>query len=235
MQFAPARHFEDAILVGFLHPQRYVVLQFLLQAVPDLAPGDVLAFASGQGRVVDTEVHDQGGLVHLEHGQGLGVGRVGHGHADTDVFNAVDQHDVARAGFAHLHTVQALERQHLVDAALDGTPVRAFHHQHVHGRANGSGADAANANAADKGGEVERRNLQLQGRSRVALVGRYMVEHGVKQGRHVGAPLLALWALFHGRPAVQARGVHDREVELLIGGAELVEQIERSVDHVVGA
>ena len=37
------------------------------------------------------------------------------------------------------------------------------------------------------------------------------------------------------RPALQGRGVDHREVELLIGGAELVEQIEGLVDHPVGA
>ena len=47
--------------------------------------------------------------------------------------NAVDQHDVARAGFGGLHAVQTLEGQHLVDTAFDGFAVRAFHDgNHVH-------------------------------------------------------------------------------------------------------
>ena len=85
MQFAAAHHFEDAFLVGFLHAQRHVVLQFLLQAVPDLAAGDELAFAAGQRAGVDAEVHGQGRLVDLEHGQRRRVRRVGDGHADADV------------------------------------------------------------------------------------------------------------------------------------------------------
>jgi hypothetical protein len=40
---------------------------------------------------------------------------------------------------------------------------------------------------------------------------------------------------FERRPAVQAGGEDHREVELLLGGAELVEQLEGGVDHVVGA
>jgi hypothetical protein len=61
-----------------------------------------------------------------------------------------------------------------------------------------------------------------------------MLEDGVEQRGHVRAPLLAGRALFQRRPAVDARGVDHREVELLVGGAELVEQVERGVDDIVG-
>ena len=115
-----------------LDAQRHVVLQFLLQAVPDLAAGDELAFAAGQRAGVDAEVHRQRRLVDLQHRQRRRVQRVGDGDADADVVDAVDQHDVAGAGFGDLHALQALEGQHLVDAALDGLAVRAFHDHHVH-------------------------------------------------------------------------------------------------------
>ena len=62
-----------------------------------------------------------------------------------------------------------------------------------------------------------------------------MLEDGVEQGRHVGAPLLAVLAFFQRRPAVDARCVDHGEVELFVGGAELVEQVEGGIDHVVGA
>ena len=51
------------------------------------------------------------------------------------------------------------------------------------------------------------------------------------RGAHVGALVLEV---FH-REAVEAGGVDDREVELLVGGAELVEQVEGVVDDPVGA
>jgi hypothetical protein len=60
---------------------------------------------------------------------------------------------------------------------------------------------------------------------------RHMLDDGFEQWRHV--------ALAHVRRepgvAVQRRGVHHREVELLVGGAELVEQVEGLVQHPVGA
>jgi hypothetical protein len=61
-----------------------------------------------------------------------------------------------------------------------------------------------------------------------------VVEHGVEQRAQVRAPLLAGRAFGQRRPAVQARGVDHREVELVFGGAELVEQLEGGVDDVVG-
>src|SRR5690606_38779084 len=118
---------------------------------------------TGQRRVVHAEVHGQGRLVDLEHRQRLRVLTVGHRHADVDVFDAVDQHDVARAGFGHLDTVQALESQHLVDATIDGLAIGAFHHGHVHAGLDRALADAAHADAAHEGREVQRRDLQLQG------------------------------------------------------------------------
>ncbi|MCY1359859.1 hypothetical protein D9M69_464550 [compost metagenome] len=210
------------------------MLQFLLQAVPDLTAGHELAFAAGQRAGVHAEVHGQGRLVDLEHGQRRRLVLVGHGDADADVGNAVDQHDFAGAGFSRLHAVQALEGQHLVDAALDGLAVRTFHDQHVGHGLERALADAANADAAHEGREVEGGNLQLQRRVRITLLRRHVLQDGVEQGRHVGAPLLARRAFFERRPAVDARGVHHGEVELFVGRAELVEQVEGGIDHLVG-
>ena len=195
VQLAPTHDLEDALFIGFLHAQGHVVLQLLLQAIPKLATGHVLAFAAGQRAGVDAKIHGQGGLVDLEHGQRRGAGHVGDGHADADVGKAVDQHNIARAGLGNLHAVQTLEGQHLIDAALDGFAVGAFHHHHLLHGLDGALADAAHANAAHKGGKVQRRNLQLQGCSRVTVLGRYVLEHGVEQGRHVRSPLLTGCAL----------------------------------------
>ena len=147
-----------------------VVLQLLLQTVPDLAAGDELAFPAGQRTGIDAKVHGQCRLVDLEHRQRGGVGRIGHRHADADLGNAVDQHDLARTCFGSLDAVQTLEGQHLVDPPPDGLAVRTFHHDHVHHWADRAGADAANADTADEGREVERRDLQLQGCVGVTLL-----------------------------------------------------------------
>mmetsp|Transcript_43703 Transcript_43703/g.77039 ORF Transcript_43703/g.77039 Transcript_43703/m.77039 type:complete len:444 (+) Transcript_43703:726-2057(+) len=234
VQFAATADLEDAVLVGLGDAQRHVVLQLLLQAVPDLAAGDVLAFTAGQRAGVDAEVHRQRRLVDLEHRQRLRVGRVGHRHADADLLDAVDQHDIARAGFGDLHAVQAVEGQHLVDAAVDALAAGAFHHRDLHAGLDGALADAADADAADEGGEVQRRDLQLQRRGRVALLRRHMLQDGLEQGRHVGPPLLAGRAFGQRGPAVDTGRIDHREVQLLIVGAELVEQVEGRVDDGIG-
>ena len=233
VQFTAAGHFKNAVLVGFLDAQGHVVLQFLLEAIPDLAAGHELAFTAGQRAGVDAEVHDQGGFVHLQHRQRCGIVNAGHGHANTDVFDTIDEHDVAGTRSCRLHAVQALEGQHLVDAPLYALAVRAFADQHVHVGLDGAGAHAAHTNAAYERRVVERGNLQLQGGIRVPCMGRHVLQNGVEQGRHVGTPLLARSTLLQAGPAVDARSVDHRKIQLLIGGAQLVEQIEGGVDHLV--
>jgi hypothetical protein len=86
----------------------------------------------GQRARVDAEVHRQRRLVDLEHRQRHRLGDAGDGDADADPLDAVDQDDVARHGLRHLDPVQTLEGQDLVDAALGGRAVRAFHDEHLH-------------------------------------------------------------------------------------------------------
>ena len=74
----------------------------------------------------------------------------------------------------------------------------------------------------------------MQRRVAVALVRRHVLEDGFEQRRHVWPPLLARRAFFQRRPAIDAAGVHHRKVQLLVSGAQFVEQIEGSVDHLVG-
>ena len=57
-----------------------------------------------------------------------------------------------------------------------------------------------------------------------------MLEHGVEQRLHVFARLIQ----FHRRPAVEAGSINDGEIELLVGGAQLVEQVEGQIDRLIG-
>ena len=151
VQLAPAHDFKNTLFVGLAHAQGDVVLQLFLQAVPNLATGHILAFAASQRAGVDAKVHGQGRLVDFEHWQRCGRDRVGDRHADTDVANTVDQHNLAGASLRGLHALQTLECQHLVDTAFDRLAVQAFHHDHVHHGFDGALADAANADAANEG------------------------------------------------------------------------------------
>src|SRR3546814_19927402 len=63
VQFTTAANLKDRIIVGFIHSQGHIGLQFAIKTVAQLAAGHELAFTPCQRRGVDHEVHGQGGLV----------------------------------------------------------------------------------------------------------------------------------------------------------------------------
>src|SRR5471032_234052 len=231
VQLAAAGHFEDGVVVGRCHAQRDVGFQFAVQTVAQLARGDELAFAAGQWRVVDHEVHGQGRLVDGQHFQRVRSVRLANGRTDADLVDTVDQHDVAGDGFIDDHAFQALEVQHLVDAALDRGRIRTVQDDDVLARFDTAARDTANADLADVGRVVQRGDLHLQRTVRIVVTRWHVLEDGFEQRGHV--------AFTHFRVqrsvAVQRRSVDDREVQLLVGGAQLVEQFEGLVDGPLGA
>src|SRR5690606_41723668 len=103
-----------------------------------------------------------GGLVDAQHGQRLGLGRIHHGAADADLFDAVDQHDVAGLGLVHQFALQALELQHLVDPALAGRAVGTALVRHFHAGTHAAAIDAADAYRGHVAVIVQRHDLPLQ-------------------------------------------------------------------------
>ena len=82
--------------------------------------------------------------------------------------------------------LQALESQHLGD--LGGTAILiAVAQRHLATGAQRAAADAADADAADVGVVVERRDLQLQRRIELAAWRRHVLQHRLEQRRHVRA------------------------------------------------
>ena len=143
----------------------------------------------------------------------------------------VKLHDVAGNRLGNLDPLQALEAEHLVHLREHRRFARNVHH-HLVGGAQPAAADAADADAADVARVVERADLQLQRPVGVAVARRRDArEDGFEQRAHVGAA----FARLQRRPAVQRGGVDHREIELLLGRAELVEQVEGVVHHPVGA
>jgi hypothetical protein len=121
VQLAAAGDLEDALLGGVAHAQRDVRLQLAVEPVADLPAGDELAFATGERRRVDAEVHRQRRLVDLEHRQRRGPLGVGDRLADADVLDAVDEDDVARPRLVGLLPLEAFELQHWLMRALRGS------------------------------------------------------------------------------------------------------------------
>ena len=95
LEFAAAEDLEGVGRAGVLHLERDVGEQLLVEAVAQVARGDVLAFAAGEGRVVDVELDRDGRLVDGDGRQRLRVLDVAEALADGDARDAGDGDDVA--------------------------------------------------------------------------------------------------------------------------------------------
>jgi hypothetical protein len=103
VQFAAAADLEDAVLVGVLDTRSATLLcssfcsrSQIWRLVTNLPSRPASGLVLTQKFIVSV------GSSTFSIGSGAGW-RVGHGHADADVLDAVDQHDVARAGARPWH------------------------------------------------------------------------------------------------------------------------------------
>jgi hypothetical protein len=244
VQLAAAGDEEHVGVLRILDAQRHVDQQFLLQAVPHVARGDVLALAPRQRRRVDLEIHRQRGLVHVDRRQRLRRVESGQRRADRQVLDARDHHDVAGLRGIDRRALEALEREHLPDLALawrHALGQRPVQHRNLLPDPQAATADAADAQPSEVGRVVERRHLELQRRVRVADRRGHAREDRLEQRPHVA---FAARGLGHARrlgqrdverrPAVQRGGVDDREVELVLVCPQPVEEFESLVDHPLG-
>ncbi len=126
--------------------------------------------------------------------------------------------------------LQTGEGEHLADARRAALLIPVAQRDVLPGTDHAA-ADAADADPADIAVVIERRDLQLQ-RSRLVGCGLWHVRQDrLEQCAHVLAGRSMIGA---GAP-LQRRGINHGEVQLLVARAELVEQLERLVDHPVGA
>ena len=148
------------------------------------------------------------------------------GVGDGQLRNAGDGHDVTGFGGVLLDALQAQEAQHLGDLAV---ALLAFtvDDGDLHVLLQGAALDAADADHAHEVVVVQLADAHLERAFRVHFRTRGVLHDRFVQRGHVAVA----HCVFQAGVAVQGRGVDDREVQLLIGGAELVEQVEDLVDH----
>ena len=127
VEFAAAGDFPDGFVLGRTHAHGDVRLQFTLKALADLARGHELAFAAGERGGVHLEVHREGGFVHLQHWESLGLILVGDGRANVEFLNAGDEDDVARLSFIDFLALQTLELKNRIDLGTTGRVVGTIH------------------------------------------------------------------------------------------------------------
>ena len=228
MQFTTAGDAELVRIFGLFHAQGHVVDQLLVQTLQNVAGGDELAFFTGERRGVDLEGHVHGRLVNGERRQGFDGTVVTDGVGDLQLAQTGDGDDVARLRVGHFGTGQAQVAQHLTDLAGTRFAVGTDDGDLLVGL-DATTSDAADTDDAHVGVVVQLGDLHLEGTVNVALRGFHVVDDGLEQGFHV----LGRDVLIQGGPTVQCRGVNNLEVQLLIGGTQVVEQIEDLIHYPV--
>ena len=118
LQFAAAEHLEGVRRTGVLHLERDVGEQFLVETVAEIARGDELAFAAGEGRVVDVELDRDRGLVDGDLRQRLRIFDIAEALADEDAGDAGDGDDIADLGLVDVGALEAGEAEELGDLVL---------------------------------------------------------------------------------------------------------------------
>ena len=234
VQFATARYLELVGVVGLLDLQRHVVLGLADQTIAQLARGQELAAAAillaRERRIVDLEGHADRRFVDGEHGQLLGRIDCADRFGNAEVADAGHRDDVAGLRLFDFATLKAHEAEHLQHLALARL---AFAVEDGHGLVglDLAALDAANADDADVVAVVERCHAHLERAVHVHRRRRDVLDDRVEQRVHVALAHVGRQA----RIAMQRRGVDDREVELLLGRAEAIEQVEGLVHDPVRA
>ena len=180
----------------------------------------------GQGRGVDREHHAHGGLVDGYARQRARVFGVGDRVADVHLVEPGELDDVSRPGLGDLHALQPFERVEVGDpGAIDGAVFP--HEPDVLLRLQAPVDDASDGQPPDEVGVVEVENEHLKRRRRVVVRRRDGADDLFEKQFH--AVVLAV-----GCPpadAVPRDGVQHGEVELVLVGVEVDEELVDLVQH----
>jgi hypothetical protein len=196
----------------------------------DLAAGDEATLAAREWRRVGGEVHAHGRRIDVDARQRLLHVGIADRVADLDRVDAREHAELARADLVELDALEPARAEQLGDAeALGGTVLADAHH--------GCAAHQPPARHApdDQPPEivvvVERDRLELERAVEIDRRRAHAAHHRFQERAQVHARLREV----EHRGALLRRRVHDREVELLVVGAEVDEQVEHLVDHRLGA
>ena len=173
------------------------------------------------------------GRVDLDGLQLDGVVGVGVDVADVGGVDAHDGRDVAGLGLGALLAAEVVEGEELLDLAHGARSV-VLHHENLVAGVDGAGVDAADADAAHILGVVDGHALHGERAVHVHLGSGQVAHDHVEHGEHV---LVVVGGVQAGE-AVHGGGVDHvlhGELELLVGGAEVGHEVERVVDHGLGA
>src|SRR5258706_366967 len=165
VQQAATADFEGVLAIGLFDLEGDVALEFLPEALAQIAAGNVLAFLADEGRVVDAKHHGERRRLDLLGLEGLGIEGIADRVADIDGFEADQGDDVAGVGFFDIGAAEAFEGLKLLELALNLGAIAANDRDLLTGL-HAAVIDAADADAADVVVVLDRVDLDLE-----ALVG----------------------------------------------------------------
>ena len=218
-------------VVGVLDAHRHVRLELLHQPIADVAPRQVFGTrTTREWRLVHTHSDRHRGLLDLDGLEWHRVGQVDDRVTDVEVGHAREDDNLARGGALNRHAASRLKVEELGD--LDLANLRARARREADGRVLDQLArgDASDAQPPDERVRADVRDLELE-RLVVRHLGFRERHDLVEEGRHVRADRIR----FVASDLVDRRRVHHREVGLLVRRAQLAEEVEGLVEHVVRA
>ena len=220
---------EFVLLAGWLDAQRDVVEEFPLEAIAQVAAGHVLAFASGEGRIVDLEGHGDGRLVDDQRRQRLDRLGIAERIGDMQLVEAGKGDDLTGRGLFPFDLLEAVKAEYLRHPAVPRGAVGADH-RHGGVASDPAALHPADADHADVAGIVEGAHLKWQRPLRVDLGRRHMIDDGLEQRFHVGPGRRRIT----GCPALDGGCVDHGEVQLRVGRPQAVEQVEGLIHRPLG-
>ena len=174
------------------------------------------------------EEHAHGGLVHAQRRQRFHIGRITQGVGNVQRIEAGDTDDLTGGRGRGVDTFKAV-------VAHDGQNFTVAHGavstDHFH-RAVGldlATLDPTDTDDAQVAVVIQRGDLHLERAVGVHIRVVHLVDDGLQQRRHVVSQIVC----FQASDTVKGGGIDHREVQLLIGGSQVVEQVEHLIHYPV--
>ncbi len=229
LQFAATHDFEGIGAAGFLDADGNVGEQLLLQALAQVARGDVLPVEAGERRGVHRELHGDGGLINRDVRQRGGIFGAGDGLADGDAGDSRDRNDVAQFGFRNVDALQPVEGKQLGDPHFLQGAVELGNADILAG-AQRAVEDARDGQPPEVIAVIEIRHQDLQRAIGVAGGRRDGLHDGIEQRLQI----LTGGVRVRRRRAQPGIGIQNRKIEQFLGRVEIDEQVVNFVQHFLG-
>ena len=215
--------------IGLFDAHGQILLQFGEQTVTQVSGSDIFALFPEERGVVDGEEHAHGRFIDLDGWQLFRIFGIRHGVADLEIVQTEQGADFA--GFYRILVFflsKSLKHIQFLDFGGLHAAV-AFHQRDGLSPLDGSAFDTTHGDTSHVGGVVEGgdHHLQVAG---LHFRGGDVLDDGVEEVGDVGGRVLPVGT----HPTVLGGTIDRREIQLIVGGAEVEHQFEDGLLREVG-